>query len=95
MPGVDAEGKAGACQLLPRLFISSATRRRPSASANPLRLLRRQRLQWVTICIYLTVVGWSYSVVTLIALLQDKGFQNTLTTNRFAAACAINRQDFT
>ena len=42
-----------------------------------------QRL-WVTICIYLTVVGWSYSIVTLIALLQDKGFQNTLTVNRFS-----------
>ncbi len=39
---------------------------------------------WVTVCIYLTVIGWSYSIVTLIALLQDKGFQNTLTTNRFA-----------
>ena len=38
---------------------------------------------WVTISIYLTVVGWSYSIVTLIALLQDKGFQNTLTVNRF------------
>ncbi|MBL8420692.1 MAG: potassium channel protein, partial [Dechloromonas sp.] len=42
-----------------------------------------QRL-WVTVCIYLTVIGWSYSIVTLIALLQDKGFQNTLTVNRFS-----------
>ena len=54
---------------------------------------RAQRL-WVTICIYLTVVGWSYSVVTLIALLQDKGFQNTLTTNRFARRVRHDRQDF-
>ena len=41
-----------------------------------------QRL-WVTACIYLLVISWSYSIVTLIALLQDKGFQNTLTVNRF------------
>jgi hypothetical protein len=38
---------------------------------------------WVIVCIYLSVVGWSYSVITLIGLLQDKGFQNTLTTSRF------------
>jgi Trk K+ transport system NAD-binding subunit len=42
-----------------------------------------QRL-WVTLSIYLTVIGWSYSIVTLLALLQDKSFQNTLVASRFA-----------
>lgn len=41
-----------------------------------------QRL-WVTICIYLTVISWSYSIVTLIALFNDKAFQLTIVTNRF------------
>jgi voltage-gated potassium channel len=49
---------------------------------------------WVTVCIYLTVVGWSYSVVTLIALLQDKGFQNTLTTNRFHRRVRLLKEPF-
>jgi voltage-gated potassium channel len=42
-----------------------------------------QRL-WVTVCIYLTVVGWSYSIVTLLALFQDKAFQSVLVVGRFA-----------
>ena len=49
---------------------------------------------WVTVCIYLTVIGWSYSIVTLIALLQDKGFQNTLTVNRFNRRVRGLREQF-
>ncbi|WP_194725790.1 potassium channel family protein [Noviherbaspirillum malthae] len=46
-----------------------------------------QRL-WVTVCIYLTVISWSYSILTLLALVQDKAFQNTLTSSRFARRVA-------
>lgn len=42
-----------------------------------------QRL-WVTVCIYITVIGWSYAILTLLALLQDKAFQHTLVASRFA-----------
>jgi Trk K+ transport system NAD-binding subunit len=42
-----------------------------------------QRL-WVTACIYMTVISWSYSILTVLALLQDKAFLNTLVTSRFA-----------
>ena len=42
-----------------------------------------QRL-WVTACIYMTVVSWSYSILTVLALLQDKAFLHTLITSRFA-----------
>lgn len=42
-----------------------------------------QRL-WVTVCIYMTVVAWTYTILTLLALLQDKAFQHTLVASRFA-----------
>lgn len=42
-----------------------------------------QRL-WVTLSIYMTVVAWSYSILTVLALLQDKAFQHTLVASRFA-----------
>jgi voltage-gated potassium channel len=42
-----------------------------------------QRL-WVTVCIYMTVIAWSYTILTLLALLQDKAFQHTLVASRFA-----------
>ena len=84
VPGVDAEGKpAPAMSFFHAFYFISYTATTIGFGEIPNAFSDAQRL-WVTFCIYLTVVGWSYSVVTLIALLQDKGFQNTLTVNRFS-----------
>lgn len=94
VPGVDAEGKASApLSFFHAFYFISYTATTIGFGEIPVAFSDGQRL-WVTICIYLTVVGWSYSVVTLIALLQDKGFQNTLITNRFARRVRQTRQDF-
>lgn len=83
VPGVDAEGRmAPPLSFFHAFYFISYTATTIGFGEIPGAFSDAQRL-WVTVCIYLTVVGWSYSVVTLIALLQDKGFQNTLTTNRF------------
>lgn len=83
VPGVDAEGRAAApLSFFHAFYFISYTATTIGFGEIPNAFSDAQRL-WVTVCIYLTVIGWSYSVVTLIALLQDKGFQNTLTTNRF------------
>ncbi|KRB86991.1 potassium channel family protein [Noviherbaspirillum sp. Root189] len=42
-----------------------------------------QRL-WVTVCIYMTVIAWTYSIVTVLALLKDTAFLQTLVASRFA-----------
>lgn len=52
-----------------------------------------QRL-WVTACIYMTVVAWSYAILTLLALVQDKAFQHTLVASRFARRVARLRSPF-
>ncbi|MFZ1246467.1 MAG: NAD-binding protein [Azonexus sp.] len=84
IPGIDADGRMSApLSFFHAVYFISSTATTIGFGELPGAFSDAQRL-WVTICIYLTVVGWSYSVVTLIALLQDKGFQNTLTTNRFA-----------
>ena len=84
VPGVDAEGHpAPPLSFFHAFYFVSYTATTIGFGEIPNAFSDAQRL-WVTLCIYLTVVGWSYSVVTLIALLQDKGFQNTLTVNRFA-----------
>ncbi len=83
VPGVDAEGKVAApLSFFHAFYFISYTATTIGFGEIPVAFSEAQRL-WVTVCIYLTVIGWSYSVVTLIALLQDKGFQNTLTGNRF------------
>ena len=83
VPGVDAEGKIAApLSFFHAFYFVSYTATTIGFGEIPNAFSDAQRL-WVTVCIYLTVISWSYSIVTLIALLQDKGFQNTLTINRF------------
>ncbi len=94
VPGVDAEGKGTApMSFFHAFYFISYTATTIGFGEIPVAFSDAQRL-WVIVCIYLTVIGWSYSVLTLIALLQDKGFQNTLTTDRFARRVRRNRQDF-
>jgi voltage-gated potassium channel len=83
VPGVDADGQRTApLSFFHAFYFVSYTATTIGFGEIPTAFSDAQRM-WVTVCIYMTVVGWSYSVVTLIALFQDKGFQNTLTTNRF------------
>ena len=84
VPGIDGEGKvAPPLSFFHAFYFISYTATTIGFGEIPAAFSDAQRL-WATVCIYLTVIGWSYSIVTLIALLQDKGFQNTLTSNRFA-----------
>lgn len=94
VPGVDAEGwPAPPMSFFHAFYFISYTATTIGFGEIPSAFSDAQRL-WVIVCIYLTVVGWSYSVVTLIALLQDKGFQATLTTNRFARRINRLREPF-
>ncbi len=83
VPGVDGNGNpAPPLSFFHAFYFISYTATTIGFGEIPNAFSDAQRM-WVTFCIYLVVVGWSYSVITLIALLQDKGFQNTLTSNRF------------
>lgn len=83
VPGINAEGqRAPPLSFFHAFYFVSYTATTIGFGEIPNAFSDAQRM-WVTVCIYLTVIGWSYSLVTLIALFQDKGFQNTLTTNRF------------
>ena len=94
IPGIDAAGQpAPPLSFFHAFYFISYTATTIGFGEIPNAFSNGQRL-WVIVCIYLTVVGWSYSVVTLIALLQDKGFQNTLTTNRFARRVGLLKEPF-
>ena len=43
---------------------------------------------WVTLSIYLTVVGWAYALGTLFAVLQDRAFKQALAAQRFRRPAA-------
>ena len=52
-----------------------------------------QRL-WVTIAIYLTVIGWAYAIGSLLALLQDRAFRQALALQLFRRKVARLREPF-
>jgi Trk K+ transport system NAD-binding subunit len=84
VPGVDANGQpAPALSFFHAFYFISYTATTIGFGEIPNAFSDGQRL-WVTVCIYLTVIGWSYSIVTLLALFQDKAFQNVLVVGRFA-----------
>ncbi|WP_462321897.1 potassium channel family protein [Halochromatium sp.] len=49
---------------------------------------------WVVVCIYATVIGWLYSVGSMIALLQDKALRRTMEEHRFAGHVRRIKEDF-
>lgn len=84
IPGVDAEGRpAPPMSFFHAFYFISYTATTIGFGEIPSAFSDAQRL-WVTVSIYLTVIGWSYSIITLLALFQDKGFRNTLVASRFA-----------
>ena len=49
---------------------------------------------WVTISIYLTVIGWAYAIGSLLALLQDRAFRQALALQHFSRKVARLREPF-
>jgi Trk K+ transport system NAD-binding subunit len=94
VPGVDANGKpAPPMSFFHAFYFISYTATTIGFGEIPNAFSDAQRL-WVTVSIYLTVVGWSYSILTLLALFQDKSFQNTLVANRFARRVRRTHESF-
>lgn len=83
IPGVDAHGHSTPpLSFFHAFYVISYTATTIGFGEVPEAFSNGQRL-WVMVCIYMTVVSWTYSIITLIALFNDKGFQLTLVTNRF------------
>lgn len=94
VPGVDANGQpAPPLSFFHAFYFISYTATTIGFGEIPTAFSDGQRM-WVTFCIYLTVVGWSYSIVTLLALLQDDGFKAVLVRIRFGRRVERMREPF-
>jgi voltage-gated potassium channel len=49
---------------------------------------------WVTISIYLTVIGWAYAIGSLLSLLQDRAFRSALALQHFSRKVSRLREPF-
>ena len=82
IPGADAEGRPVAMTVFQAFYFISYTATTIGFGEIPHAFTDTQRL-WVTLVIYLSVLGWAMAVAQVLGLLQDKGFQQGLVTARF------------
>jgi len=83
IPGRDAAGQVWRMDLFHAFYFVSYTATTIGFGELPFAFTDAQRL-WVTFTLYLTVIVWVYSIGTLIALLQDPAFRQSVAERRFA-----------
>jgi voltage-gated potassium channel len=82
IPGVDAQGRPWRMGFFDAFYVMSYTATTIGFGEIPHPFTYNQRM-WVTISIYLTVIGWAYAIGSLLALLQDRSFRSALALQRF------------
>jgi len=86
IPGVGADGRpTPPMSFFDAFYFISYTATTIGFGEIPVAFSYGQRI-WATFCIYLTVVGWTYAIVTVLSLLQDRAFQQARRTAAFARA---------
>jgi Trk K+ transport system NAD-binding subunit len=87
IPGQDAEGRPYRMGFFDAFYVMSYTASTIGYGEIPYPFTYNQRM-WVTISIYLTVVGWAYAIGSLLALLQDRAFRQALALQHFSRKVA-------
>lgn len=93
VPGVDAEGQPTHLSLFHAFYFISYTATTIGFGEIPYAFSDAQRL-WVIVCIYLSVIGWAYSIGALLALLQDQNFRDAVRLQRFGQKVRHLREPF-
>lgn len=83
IPGVDGSGKpTPPMSFFHAFYFVSYTASTIGFGEIPAAFSDSQRM-WATVTIYLSVIGWTYSILTILALFSDRGFQQSLAASRF------------
>jgi Trk K+ transport system NAD-binding subunit len=93
IPGQDDEGRPWDMGFFDAIYVMSYTATTIGFGEIPYPFTYNQRM-WVTISIYLTVVGWAYAIGSLLGLLQDRAFRSALALQRFTRKVARLAEPF-
>ncbi len=93
IPGQDAEGRPWDMGFFDAIYVMSYTATTIGFGEIPYPFTYNQRM-WVTISIYLTVIGWAYAIGSLLALLQDRAFRSALALQHFSRKVTRLREPF-
>ena len=84
MPGVDPQGRPWRLSLFDAFYVMSYTATTIGFGEVPYPFSYAQRL-WMTFSIYITVIGWAYTLGSIFALTRHSAFRQALGRYRFEA----------
>jgi voltage-gated potassium channel len=93
IPGQDAAGRPWRMGFFDAFYVMSYTASTIGFGEIPYAFTYNQRM-WVTISIYLTVVGWAYAIGSLLALVQERSFRQALALQHFTRKVERLREPF-
>ena len=93
IPGQDPSGQPFQLSFFDAFYFMSYTASTIGFGELPYSFTYHQRM-WVTISIYLTVIGWAYAIGSLLTLIQDRAFRNALALQRFTRKVRRLREPF-
>src|ERR671914_2539331 len=93
MPGRTPDGQPWRMTIFDAFYVMSYTASTIGFGELPHPFTPAQRL-WVTISIYLSVIGWAYAIGSLLALVQDRAFRQALALQHFTRKVARLREPF-
>lgn len=93
IPGQDEQGNPARMSVFDAFYFASYTATTIGFGEVPHAFTTAQRM-WVTLSIYLLVIGWAYAVGSLLALVQDPGFRESVATQRFRRRVLRLREPF-
>jgi Trk K+ transport system NAD-binding subunit len=82
IPGVDEAGRPSPMSFFHAFYFLTYTASTIGFGEIPRAFTDAQRL-WVTVVIYLSVLGWAYTLTALLALVRDTAFRSAVTTSAF------------
>jgi voltage-gated potassium channel len=93
IPGQDAQGHPWRMGFFDAFYVMSYTASTIGFGEIPHPFTYAQRM-WVTVAIYLTVIGWAYAIGSLLALLQDRAFRQAVALQQFRRKVSRLREPF-
>jgi len=93
VPGIDQNGQPTHMDFFHAIYFVSYTSTTIGFGELPTTFSSSQRL-WAMVCIYMSVIGWIYSIGAIFALVQDPAFRQALIERRFARSVRNIKEPF-
>jgi len=93
IPGIDEQGNEYHLTIFESFYFITYTATTIGFGELPHAFTHAQKI-WVSMSIYITVLGWFYGIGTLVTLLQDKLFLNEIAFAKFKRSVKNIKEDF-